>query len=176
MRRRLDRSLAVLREAEGNLRRKLARASREGVRGSQEQQLAANLEQQRRLEAKRPELPTHCTVEEAGLVGKLKLHRDEYKAVVDTIRTAAINAEVDLAVELATAMHRPREAKRLLQNLFSAPGEVRVRDASIDVILDVAAQSDERPALDHLCRVATAWKLSLPGDPSGRPLRFRSQT
>lgn len=175
MRRRLDFSLDILREAEGTLRRKLARAVREESRATLEKHLTRNLERQRRLEVRRPALPKHCTVAEAGLVGQLKRHQDEYKAVLDTIRTVAINAEADLAAELAAAMSRPREAKRLLQNLFSAPGEIRVHDAFIEVTLDVAAQRDERRALERLCRVATSWNLALPGDPNRRPLRFRSQ-
>jgi len=175
LRRRLENSLAVLREVEGRLRRNLARPTREEQRVELERDLARNLAQQQRHQARRPELPTHCTVAEAGLVGKLKRHEDEYKAVIDTIRTVCINAEADLATELAVAMVRPREAKRLLKNFFSAPGAVQVHDASIEVILDVAARSDERPALRHLCRVANSWKLSLPGDPKTRPLRFKTQ-
>ena len=73
-------------------------------------------------------------------------------------------------------MSRPREAKRLLQNFFSAPGELRVRDTFMELTLDVAAHSREHRALQHLCRVASSWKLSLPGDPNARPLRFRSQS
>lgn len=175
MRRRLENALAVLRGVEGQLRRKLARRKGVDVRASLEQDLTVNLEQQHNLVVRRPELPKHCTVEEAGLVGELKRHQDEYKAVIDTIRTVAINAEADLAAELAAVMSRPREAKRLLQNFFSAPGEVRVRDDVIDVTLDVAAHRGEYRALEHLCRVASSWKLSLPGDPNERPLRFRSQ-
>ena len=174
-RRHLDFSLRVLREVEGNLRRKLARVTADNVRARLEKELTRNLKRQRRLEVRRPELPKHCTVEEAGLVGELKHHKDEYKAVLDTIRAVAINAEADLAVELAAAMSRPREAKRLLQNFFSAPGQVRVRDTFIEVTLDVAAHRGERRALEHLCQVASSWKLSLPGDPNARPLRFRSQ-
>ena len=53
--------------------------------------LAQNLKKQRSLEEKRPDFPKHCTVEEAGLHGELMHHEDEYKAVIDTIRTACIN-------------------------------------------------------------------------------------
>jgi transposase len=175
MRRRLDRKLKDLRTREGNLRRKLARATRDEVHARLTKDLARNLEKQRHLEAQRPSLPKHCTVEEADLVGELKHHSDEYKAVLDTIRTAAINAEADLAAELAPAMSMPREAKRLLMNFFMAPGDIRVRENSIHVTLDVAAHGGEQRAIERLCRVATEWKLSLPGDPAGRPLRFEAQ-
>ena len=174
-RRRLDASLAVLREVEGQLHRKLLRATRPELRAELELDLAKNLKKQRVLEKRRPDFPAHCTVEEAGLYGELMHHEDEYKAVIDTIRTACINAEADLAAELATAMPRPREAKRLLQNLFSAPGDLRVTANFIEVVLDIAANADERPALDALCRTVNAWKLAHPGDAAARPLRFRTQ-
>jgi hypothetical protein len=174
-RRRLDASLTILREAEGQLHRKLLRATRPELRVQFEQELAANLENQRILEEQRPGFPTHCTVEEAGLHGKLMRHGDEYKAVIDTIRTACLNAEADLAIELAPAMARPREAKRLLRNLFSAPGALRVTANAIEVVLDVAATPDERSALDTLCNTVNAWKLTHPGDAAARPLHFRTQ-
>lgn len=176
-RRRLEASLSILREAEGRLRRLLARGVRSEVRvrARLDADLVRNLEQQQKLEARRPKLPTHCTVVEAGLAGKLKRHDDEYKAVIDTIRTVCINAEAELSTELGAMMRRPNEARRLLQNFFSAPGEIRVRDNSIDVSLDVAARPDEREALNRLCLVVNGWKLVLPGDPNARPLRFRTQ-
>lgn len=174
-RRRLDASLAVLREAEGQLHRKLLRVTRFEDIADLEEELAKNLERQGAIEAKRAQLPTHCTVEEAGLHGELMHHQDEYKAALDTIRTACINAEADLAAELAPAMARPREAKRLLQNLFAAPGDLRVTATSIEVVLDVAATQDEQSALEELCRAVNARKLTHPGDPAARHLRFRTQ-
>ena len=171
-RRRLDASLAALREAEGQLHRKLLRATRPERCVELQEELARNLDKQRALEKKRPDFPTHCTVEEAGLHGELMRQQDEYKAVIDTIRTACINAEADLATTLAPAMSRPREAKRLLRNLFSASGDLRVTAKSIDVVLDVAGTKNERDALASLCRTVNAWKLTHPGDVAGRPLRF----
>lgn len=173
-RRRLDASLVALREAEGQLHRKLLRATHPERRVELEQVLARNLEKQRALEKKRPDFPTHCTVEEAGLHGELMRQQDEYKAVIDTIRTACINAEADLATTLAPAMSRPREAKRLLRNFFSASGDLRVTDKSIEVALDVAGTKNERDALASLCRVINGWELTHPGDVAGRPLRFRT--
>ena len=174
-RRRLDASLTVLREAEGQLHRNLLRASRPELRAKLDQELAHNLQNQRLLEEQRPGLPTHCTVKEAGLHGKLMCHEDEYKAVIDTIRTACVNAEANLASELAIFMARPREAKRLLQNFFSAPGDLRIAANYIEVVLDAAATPEERSALDGLCATVNAWKLTHPGDPAARPLRFRTQ-
>jgi hypothetical protein len=173
-RRRLNAQLLALREAEGQLHRKLVRASHAEQRVALKEELARNLEEQRALEEKRRDFPTHCTVEEAGLYGELMRQQDEYKAVIDTIRTACINAEADLATTLAPAMARPREAKRLLRNLFSASGDLRVTANTIEVILDVAGTKNEQAALAALCRTVNDWKLTHPGDVAARPLRFRT--
>lgn len=172
--RRVEASLLAIREAEGQLRRKLRRTSRPERRVELKGELARNLEGQRALEEKRSHVPTHCTVKEAGLHGKLMRHQDEYKAVIDTIRTACINVEADLATKLAPAMARPREAKRLLRNLFSASGDLRVTANSIEVVLDVAGTKNERDALAALCCTVNDWKLTHPGDVAARPLRFRT--
>ena len=174
-RRRLDASLAALREAEGQLHRKLLRATRFELLSTLESELAKNLEQQRILEEQRAGVPTHCSVEDAGLHGQLMRHDDEYKALVDTIRAACINAEAALAAELAPEMSRPREAKRLLRNFFSASGDLQVKADSIEVVLDIAANDDERSALKAFCRAVNALRLSHPGDAAARPLRFRTQ-
>lgn len=68
-----------------------------------------------------------------------------------------------------------REAKRLLQNFFSAPGDLRVAANYIEVVLDAAATPEEHSALDGLCAIVNAWKLTHPGDPAARSLRFRTQ-
>lgn len=174
-RRRLDASLATLREAEGQLHRKLLRVTRFESLDALEGELAKNLEQQRILENKRASVPTHCSVEEAGLHGQLMRHDDEYKALVDTIRAACINAEATLAAQLAPTMSRPREAKRLLRNFFSASGDLRVKADSIAVVLDIAANEDERSALDAFCHAINDLRLTHPGDDDARPLRFRTQ-
>ena len=174
-RRRLDSMLATLREAEGQLHRKLLRVTRFELLATLDGELAENLEQQRIFEERRAGVPTHCSVEEAGLHGQLMRHDDEYKALVDTIRAACINAEATLAAELAPIMSRPREAKRLLRNFFSASGDLRVNAESIEVVLDIAANEDERSALTVFCRTVNALKLTHPGDPAARPLRFKPQ-
>jgi hypothetical protein len=173
-RRRLNASLVALREAEGQLHRKLLRATRPEQRVDLKQELARNLKKQNALAKKRPDCPKYCTVEEAGLHGELMQQQDEYRAVIDTIRTACINAEADLATTLAPSMSRPREAKRLLRNLFSASGDLRVTANAIEVVLDVAGTTSERDSLASLCRVVNGWKLTHPGDVAARPLRFRT--
>ena len=174
-RRRLDATLVTLREVEGQLHRKLLRVTRFELLETLEGELAKNLEQQRCVEELRSGLPTHCSVEEAGLHGELMRHDDEYKALVDTIRAACINAEAALAAELAPAMSRPSEAKRLLRNFFSASGDLHLKRDSIEVVLDVAANDEERSALKSFCSAVNHLKLSHPGDSAARPLRFRTQ-
>lgn len=173
-RRRLNRQLLALREAEGQLHRKLLRASLAEQHVALKEELARNLEKQRALEQKRRDFPTHCTVEEAGLYGELMRHQDGYKAVIDTIRTACINAEAQLATTLAPGMARPREAKRLLRNLFCASGHLRVTAKTIEVTLDVPGTKNEQDALAALCRTVNGWKLTHPGDVAARTLRFRT--
>lgn len=175
-RRRLDRALKIAREREGELRRKLARAKRgsevqAGLRAELDEVLAAEEE----LEAQRPELPSHTTVEEAGLSGKLVRHERGYKGVMDSIRIVCANAESDLAGELAVHLERPREAKKVLANLLAAPGDVRVNARTVTVTLHPAGHAGEREAIEALLDTVTRWKLTLPGDPSGRHLRFKSQ-
>lgn len=174
-RRRLDATLATLREAEGQLHRKHLRVTRFESLDTLEGELEKNLEQQQILEEQRARVPTHCSVEEAGLHGQLMRHDDEYKALVDTIRAACINAEATLAAELAPTMSRPREAKRLLRNFFSASGDLRVKAHSIEVVLDIATNEDERSALKVFCQAINDLKLTHPGDAAARPLRFRTQ-
>jgi len=61
-------------------------------------------------------------------------------------------------------MTRPREAKKLLANLFASPGDVRVGSRSIRVDLAVAANDAELAALADLVEEVNALRLTLPGD------------
>ena len=126
------------------------------------------------LLAQRPNLPTHAPVEETDLAGELTYHDPHYKVVLDTIRIAAINAEADLAAELAEHMRKPAEAKKLLANIFAAPGDLRVTEKSVTLHLKTAARKDEREAILQLFQAINSKKLTLPGDPKARPLCFKS--
>lgn len=175
-RRRLDRTLDLLRASEGALRNKLARLAEAAPdREPLQRELEVVLASQRDAEALRPQEPEHVTVDEAGLTGDLVKHVDEYKAVIDTVRVAAANVETDLAAELVPNLARPREAKRVLRNIFKSPGSVIVADDSITVRLDIAGTRDELEAIHALFRTVNRWQLRLPGDPKGRRLCFRSQ-
>jgi transposase len=137
--------------------------------------IADALEDEKAIDALRPTLPKHARLADTELSGKLRRHDGSRKLVLDTIRIACANAESDLAQILAGYMNKPREAKHLLANIFRAPGNVRVGASTISVDLAPAATPSERIAIANLLRDVSGLRLTLPGDPRRRPLRFRSQ-
>jgi hypothetical protein len=176
-RRRLDRALRIAKVREGDARRELAhRASDDPKRERLERDLAEALQLQRDLQAQRPSVPTHARLDQTDLAGKLVHHTAEYKFVLDTIRIACANAESDLAGELGPHLREPAESKRVLQNLFLAPGDVRVLTRTIVVTLDPAANRNELAAIGALLAKVNGWGLSLPGDPRSRQLTFKLQS
>jgi hypothetical protein len=102
-------------------------------------------------------------------------HDGRRKLLLDTLRIACANAESDLAQMLAKAMTRPREAKKLLSNIFRAPAKVRVGSTVISVDLAPAATNSESEAISDFLHVLSTLDLVLPGDPRRRKLRFKSQ-
>ncbi len=175
-RRRLDRDLKLARAREGEARRQLALLAPDAAgRTAHERDLEQALATQTKLLAQRANLPTHARLDETDLADDLVSHDPDFKLLVDAVRATCINAESDLAARLAPHMKYPDEAKKLLANLFTAPGEVRVCATAITVLLDCAANSGERTAIAELLSDITAAKLSLPGDPFRRPLTFRAQ-
>jgi hypothetical protein len=173
-RRRLDHALRLARVREGDARRELARLERDDVRRERlEQDIREAIALQEELMEQRPHTPGHAPLEETELAGKLVRHTAEMKLLVDAARIACANAESELATRLASHMTRPREAKKLLANVFSAPGNVRVRARTITVALSVAANTAEHAALDALFDELNDLGLTLPGD--DRELRFESQ-
>ena len=177
-RRQLDRSLRLARAAEGDARRKLA--STQPVlgplrRATVTQDLADAMELQRDLEALRPATPPRAPIEQTSLAGKLVRHTAQLKLVVDVLRIVCANLEADLAAVLALHLGRPREAKKVLANLFAAPGKVTVTDLSIRVRLAPAANPSERAAIEHFFTAINQRALVLPSDPKRLPLRFELQ-
>lgn len=175
-RRRLDRDLRLARTREGEARRKLAPLARDAAgRDALERDLEQALATQAKLLAQRADLPTHARLGETDIADELVSHDPDFKLLVDAVRATCINAESDLAARLAPHMKYPDEAKKLLANIFAAPGEVRVYTTGITVVLDCAANAGERTAIAQLFSQITAAKLTLPGDPARRPLTFRAQ-
>ena len=174
-RRKLDRSLRLARVAEGDARRKLAstRPALGGLRrAAVTQDLADALELQRELEALRPATPTHAPVAATPLAGKLVRHTAQLKIIGDVIRVVCANVETDLATLLAPHLGRPREAKKVIANIFAAPGRVTVTEQAIHVRLAPAANPGERAAIRHLFTAINLRALVLPSDPKRLPLRI----
>ena len=138
--------------------------------------LAANRIAQREILEARSKTPKKIPIEQTELHGELKQHTREYKLLIDTLRCAAQYAEAELATGLTAHMARPDEAKRLLQNVFRATGDIRVAEKSITVFLDPAANASERPSLETFFEGLNRRRLCHPGDPFSRPVRFRLQT
>lgn len=173
-RRRLENALALARVGEGLARNELARLPADHARRTEvEAALQQSVEQQQGLEAQRPDLPKHALLRDTELSGELVHHSVEYKLTIDTIRAACLNAEADLALLLAPHLPRPTEAKKVLANLFAAPGRVHVSARSIEVTLAPAATKPERDAIAHLFSAFNAAHFSLPGDQKARALRFK---
>ena len=168
--------MTLARNQEGRARNKLARlADDDPKRAKYEKELDSALLDQDLYQVFRAITPTKAPLAETELAGKLVKHKGDYKALLDAIRIACANAESELALMLAPHLLRPREAKKMLANIFAAPGGVRVNGKSITVTIDPAGTPHERHAFDGLFTEINRIGLSLPGDPKARRLRFRVQ-
>ena len=172
-RRRLDEALRIARVREGLVRAQLARLRAGDSRREQlDEDIVEAMAEQKKLEAQRPSTPTHAELKDTELAGKLVHHELEYKLVIDTIRIACANAESDLATALAPLLPHGDEAKKALANLFGAPGRVHVGPKTITVTLQPAGTNAERNAFGAFFRMLNQRHLALPGDQTGRALRF----
>ena len=174
-RRRLDDALRIAKTREGEARCKLAALApdNEQQRTKLETQLADAKRDRDDLLAQRPSVPKHIELRNSELADKLVHHTLEYKALIDAVRIACANVESELASMLAPMLARPREAKKVLANLFAAPGNVRVTERTIYISLSPAANDDERAALADFAQKLDDAELVLPGDPRRRQLRLR---
>jgi hypothetical protein len=104
----------------------------------------------------------HCPekLRPADRVSRALDHRDE------------LPSARELASMLAPHLRRPREARKLVANLLSAPGSVAVTDVAVHIRLAPAATPAEQRAIQHLCTAINERRLTLPGDPKRLPLRF----
>lgn len=175
-RRRLDVARRAASVREGDARNKLARLHEDDPRHST---IIAALERaiadEQEIDALRATIPKHARVVDTELAGKLMKHDGRRKLLLDTVRIACANAESDLAQMLAQHMTKPREAKKLLSNIFRAPAKVRTGTTTISVDLAPAATPSEAHAIVALLADLSKVPLRLPGDPRRRKLRFRSQ-
>ncbi|HMK74058.1 MAG TPA: hypothetical protein VK454_12010 [Myxococcaceae bacterium] len=117
----------------------------------------------------------HIPIEKTHLNGKLVHHQREYKLVIDTLRIAGMNAEDQLAQILKPHLSTAPEAKRVVQNLLKATGNIQVSKSHITVTLDPSANRAELRAMGKLLEEINRKRLSHPGDPQRRRLGFRLQ-
>jgi hypothetical protein len=176
-RRRIERALTLARADEGRAHCALAGLAPDDGEGRArvEADLADAIWRRVHIELLRPLVPKHAPVEATELAGKLVQHTGELKIVVDTIRVVCANVEADLADLVAPYLPKPREAKKVIANVFAAPGRVDVTTGEIRVRLAPAANRSERAAIRWLLTHVTAMRLTLPGDVERRPLRFELQ-
>jgi hypothetical protein len=174
--RRLLNARSIARKLEGEALRQLAHLP-EGhkKRAHWEQERLRSQQLQRDLEEQRPALPKTIRVGDSDLAGKLVRHRDDYKLAIDTLRILIANTVAELAATLGPLLPRPAEAKKTLDNLLAAPAVIHATRNLIVVELTPAGTARERAAFIELLRPLNARKLSLPGDPARRPLRFKVQ-
>jgi hypothetical protein len=176
-RRRLDRALRLARAQEGDARRVLADPSAKGPRRERaETDLAEAVAQQTELVAQRPLMPSRVALSESELADTLVKHEPAYKLLIDTVRIACANAESELAALVGAHLRKPAEAKRVLRNVFVAPGDVVVSPGSVTVKLAPAGTRTELDAIAAMLDDVNARRLSLPGDRVGRRVRFQLQT
>jgi hypothetical protein len=143
-RRRIDRSLRLARVREGLARNELARDDISDKRRQRfERELQDATEQRIELEGLRPTVAKRAPLADTELAGKLVRHDGRYKTVLDTIRIACVNAEADLAGEIAPYLPRPAEAKKVLANLLASPGNIAPTRSAIRVVLAPAGTSTE---------------------------------
>jgi len=170
---RLERKILLARTGEGRARCELAELdSDHPARQRLLDDIEQNVRRRHELEALRPTMPRRTAVRNTSLAGRLVRHTTEYKDVLDTLRITFANIEADIARQLAPCLERPREAKKVVANLFRAAGYVRLGKDSWRIRLMPAATPDERRAMSALLRNLNRLKLVLPGDPSARPLHF----
>ena len=81
-----------------------------------------------------------------------------------------------LAVLVGAHLRKPAEAKRVVRNVFVAPGDVVVSPVSVTVKLAPAGTRTEFDAIAAMLDDVNARRLSLPGDRAGRRVRFQLQT
>ena len=177
-RRRTERALAIARSDEGRARCALAAlppSATDERRARVVGELKDAIWRRVHLELIRPLVPKHAPVEDTDLSGKLVRHTGQLKLVVDTFRIVCANVEADLAGWIAPHLGKPREAKKVIANLFDAPGRVDVTPTEVRVRLAPSANRSERVAIRRLLEHVTSMRLILPGDAHRRPLRFEPQ-
>lgn len=172
---RLERAITVLREREGTLRRKLARLKKGSSKYAElKKEIKDIVADQNRLVDERKSTNKYELLSKTDLADRLVRMDTNYKTLMDTIRIACINGEEELAGSLRPFLQRPDEAKKVLKNVFSAPGSILVDDEKIVVAIDMVGNTGEKSAVKALFNRINETGFKLPGDVKSRPLIFKS--
>lgn len=172
----LERSRDGALQREGRLRCRIARMPKTNPkRAGLEKELVEVSSMVQLIQEAIKRTPMHTPLERTHLNGKLAHHRREYKLLVDTLRVAGMTAEDELARRLRQHLPAGAEAKRVLQNVFRATGNIQVADSQITITLDPAANRAELPAIRKLLNSLNRDALMHPADPLRRRLQFRLQ-
>ena len=93
-----------------------------------------------------------------------RLLDEETKLLTHGIRMSAYNAETTLARMIAPHYARAEhEARALLREAFTLPGDIYITDGQLHVNLDPATAPRRSRALDALCKELTATETTYPG-------------
>jgi hypothetical protein len=175
-RRNLERMREGSVEREAKLLRQMTRLKPGDAKRPQiKARLREEIDTQASLAASLRKAPEHIPIEQTHLHGKLVHHAEEYKRLIDTVRIACARAESDMAARLRPHLSMPEEAKKVVENIFKAHGNIHVNDGSILISLDAAGNANELDAIRTALEEINALQLPHPGDPRRRPLRFTLQ-
>ena len=93
-----------------------------------------------------------------------RLLDEETKLLTHAIRMSAYNAETTLARMIAPHYARAEhEARALLREAFTLPGDIYITDGQLHVNLDPATAPRRNRALNALCKELTATETTYPG-------------
>ncbi len=168
----VDQARAGLATAHADLSRAIdeaaSRARRPGGRGTATVEAAPvhalAAAQDRFAEAKtdRRGTPSHLPLRQVRPTARLL--QEETKLVTHAIRMAADNAESTLARMLAPHYARADdEARALIREAFTLPGDIHVDDTHLHVRLDPATAPRRSRAIHALCQQLTATQTTYPG-------------
>jgi hypothetical protein len=171
----LERSRERAAQQEGKLRCRLARLPHGETpeKAALKKSLANVVETASLIKGALSRTARHIPVEKTHLDGRLVHHQREYKLLVDTLRVAGMNAEDQLARMLRPHLTTEAEAKRILQNLIKATGNIQVGESGINVVLDPSANRAELRAMAKLLAEVNHRNLVHPADPQCRHVQFR---
>jgi len=154
----LSSQIKALREELGTL---ASRRAKEEQMEPLRQQLATLEDQRHTLTRQRRQMPARVPLEKTGL--KRDVLDLEKKAIMDTIKIAAYNAEEWLLQRLNDCYDDPRDIRQVLCIFTGLKGQLRLRNGDILVDLNPPEIPKYRKALEGLCAKLNALSTDFPG-------------